>query len=79
MAVFYDRDFYVGQVLQVHNPDLSDVTFMISAGNLAKLLQNMFGFGFEVVPKNGTWQIDGVRWGVLLACWNAFKKLFVYS
>ena len=32
MAVFYDRDFYVGLVLQVHNPDFADVTFMTSTG-----------------------------------------------
>ena len=33
VAVFYDRDFYVGQVLQVHNPDFADVTFMTRTGN----------------------------------------------
>ena len=52
VAVFYHRDFYVGLVLQVHNPDFADVTFMTSTGNdnifkwpqsgaLTKLLQNM--------------------------------------
>ena len=52
VAVFYDRDFYVGQVLQVHNPGFADVTFMTSTGNdnifkwpqsedMTKLLQNM--------------------------------------
>ena len=34
-------------------------------------------FDFEVVPKNRTWQIDSVRWGVLFACWNTFRKHFV--
>lgn len=89
VAVFYDRDFYVGQVLQVHNPDFADVTFMTSTGNdnIFKWPQSedidqvaakyVFDFDFEVVPKNRTWQIDSVRWGVLLARWNTFRKLFV--
>ena len=69
MAVFYDRDFYVGPVLQVHNPDFA-VTFMTSTGNdnIFKWPQSedidqvaakyVFDFDFEVVPKNRTWQID---------------------
>ena len=32
VAVFYYTDFYVGQVLQVHNPDFADVTLMTSTG-----------------------------------------------
>ena len=89
VAVFYDRDFYVGQVLQVHNPDFADVTFITSTdnNNIFKWPQSedidqvaakyVFDSDFEVVPKNRTWQIDSVRWGVLLACWNTFRKLFV--
>ena len=89
MAVFYDRDFYIGQVLQVHNPDFADVTFTTSTGNdnIFKWPQSedidqvaakyVFDSDFEVVPKNRTWQIDSVRWGVLLARWNTFRKLFV--
>ena len=79
MAVFYDRDFYAGQALQVHNPDFADVTFMTNAGNdnIFKWTQSedidqvaakyAFDFDFEVVLKNRTWQIDSVRWGVLFA------------
>ena len=41
----------------------------------------VFDSDSEVVPKNRTWQIDSVtvsvRWGVLLARWNTFRKLFV--
>ena len=77
MAVFYDRNFYVGLVLQVHNPDFADITFMTSTGNnnifmwpqsedidqvAAKYVSDS---DFEVVPKNRTWQIDSVRWGRL--------------
>ena len=89
VAVFYDRDVYVGLVLQVHNPDFADVTFMTSTGNdnIFKWPQSedidqvaakyVFDSDSEVVPKNRTWQIDSVRWGVLLARWNTFGKLFV--
>ena len=89
VAVFYDRDFYVGLVLQVHNPDFADVTFMTSTGNnnIFKWPQSedidqvaakyVFDSDSEVVPKNRTWQTDSVRWGVLLARWNTFRKLFV--
>ena len=74
VAVFYDRDFYVGLVLQVHNPDFADVTFMTSFGNdnIFKWPQSedidqvaakcVFDSDSEVVPKNWTWQTDSVRW-----------------
>ena len=77
MAVFYDRDFYVGQVLKVHNPDFADVTFMTRTGNdnIFKWPQSedtdqvaakyVFDSDSEVVPKNRTWQIDSVPLGML--------------
>ena len=76
-TVFYDRDFYVGQVLQVHNPDFADVTFMTRTGNdnIFKWPQSkdtdqvaakyVFDSDSEVVPKNRTWQIDSVPLGML--------------
>ena len=89
VAVFYDINFYVGLVLQVHNPDFADITFMTSTGNNNIFMwpqsedidqvaaKYVFDSDSEVVPKNRTWQIDSVRWGVLLAHWNTFRKLFV--
>ena len=32
-GVFFDSEFYIGQVLNIINPNLADVTFMASSSN----------------------------------------------
>ena len=32
LAVFYVSELYIGQVLQVHSPEVADVSFMTSPG-----------------------------------------------
>ncbi|KAK7485376.1 hypothetical protein BaRGS_00023324 [Batillaria attramentaria] len=89
VSVFYDGQFYLGQVLHVHSPTLADVTFMASNGkqNIFKWPQAddidqvaakyVFDSGFSMFPQNRTWFVEQGRWGVILSRWSAFNKLFV--
>ena len=88
VAVFYDSELYIGQVLQVHSPEVAYVSFMTSPGkdNLFKWPQAedidkvaakfVFDSEFEVLPMNRTWHVEKVRWGVLLAQWHTYQRLF---
>ncbi|KAK7480221.1 hypothetical protein BaRGS_00028497 [Batillaria attramentaria] len=62
VAVFYDKSFYVGQVLKVHNKDLAEVTFMTSKGNT-----NVFKW-----PQAEDLEI------LNMSRWAAFQKMFVH-
>lgn len=89
VAVFYNREFYIGQVLNVINPDLADVTFMTSKGleNIFKwpggedidqvAAKFVFDYDFDITLRNRTWNVeDSNRWNRLLARWTAYQNLF---
>ena len=91
LAVFYDSEFYIGQVLNIINPNLADVTFMASSSNRNENVfkwpegedldqvaaKYVFDSDFEILPRNRAWCVkDNNRWNKLLTRWAVFQNLF---
>ena len=91
VAVFYDSEFYIGQVLNIINPNLADVTFMASSSNRNENVfkwpegedldqvagKYVFDSEFEILHRNRAWCVkDNNRWNKLLTRWAAFQNLF---
>ena len=88
VAVYYENDFYIGQVINILNPDQADINFLSSKGNTNEFrwprsedidcveAKFVFYSGFELLPKNRTWHIDTEGWNSLQARWKAYQQLF---
>ena len=88
VAVFYNTQFYIGQVLSVESPTMANITFMSRKDNT-----NLFKWpevedldqvsslhviyaDFEIFPQNRTWQLQSAAWAALQSRWAAFQKFF---
>ena len=88
VAVFYDTQFYIGQVLSVESPTMANITFMSRKDNtilfkwpeVEDLDQvsslHVIYADFEIFPQNRAWQLQSAAWAALQSRWAAFQKFF---
>jgi hypothetical protein len=86
VAVFYDEGFHIGQTLQIHSPELADISFMEQrekqnkfkwpASDAIEQVSARFVFfaDFDILEHHRLWVLQKADWDLLNRRWHQFLR-----